>query len=209
MTDAVDAGQPLALSALYHYWTCTCQGRANGPASTTRLAAAASAGDTNLKVSAVNVFDVGDQIDVGPAGASERVRVTAIGTAGAAGSGITVTPLTAAHASGDAVVSLSGPSGLLAKLVVDHADGTRETFVTDGTWKVAKDSAYLNATPTRRNGDAGDWLERYDATQEIAGWDAVGFDDSGWQGAISIGAHPRPVNRVRDSFSTSTRRSRS
>ena len=200
-TEAVAAGQPLALSARYHYWTCTCQGRANGPASTTRLAAAANPGDTNLKVSAVNVFDVGDQIDVGPAGASERVRVTAIGTAGAGGTGITVTPLASAHAANDAVVSLSGPSGLLAKLVVDHADGTRETFVTDGTWKVAKDTAYTNATLTRRNGDAGDWLERYDATQEIAGWDAVGFDDSGWQQAISIGAHPRPVNSVRDSFS--------
>ena len=30
-TDAVQAGQPVALGALYHYWTCTCQGRANGP----------------------------------------------------------------------------------------------------------------------------------------------------------------------------------
>ena len=30
-TDAVKAGEPLALGALYHYWTCTCQGRANGP----------------------------------------------------------------------------------------------------------------------------------------------------------------------------------
>jgi hypothetical protein len=201
VTDAVTAGKPVALSAMYHYWTCTCQGRANGPASTTRLAAAASAGETNLKVSSVAVFDVGDRIDVGPAGSSERVSVTAIGSAGAAGTGITVTPLSAAHASDDAVVSLSGPSGLLAKVVVDHADGSRDTFVTDGSWKVAKNTAYDNAAPTYRNNDAGDRVERYDATREVAGWDTVGFDDSGWDDAISIGAHPRPVNPVRDSFS--------
>jgi hypothetical protein len=201
VTDDVTAGQPLALSAMYHYWQCKCQGRANGPASTTTLAAAAAAGDTTLKVGAVNVFDVGDFVDVGPAGSSERVRVIAIGTAGASGSGITVTPLTAAHANAQAVTDLSGPSGLLAKVVVDHADGSSETFVTDSSWKVAKNTAYTNATITNRNGDAGDFVERYDATQEIAGWDTVGFDDSAWESAISIGTHPRPVNPVRDSFS--------
>ena len=48
-TDAVKAGEPLALGALYHYWTCTCQGRANGPISNTTLAAAQAAGATNLQ----------------------------------------------------------------------------------------------------------------------------------------------------------------
>ncbi|MDO8213792.1 alpha-L-rhamnosidase N-terminal domain-containing protein [Conexibacter sp. CPCC 206217] len=202
ITDSVAAGQPLALSAQTHYWTCTCQGRANGPASTARLTAAATAGDTNLKVTAVNVFDVGDYVDVGPAGGSERVRVTSIGTSGASGTGITISaPLVGSFANAAAVTDLSGPTGLLAKFVVDHADGTRETFVTDGSWRVAKNTAFTNATITSRNGDAGDRLERYDATQEIAGWDAVGFDDSTWQSAISVGTHPRPVNPVRDSFS--------
>ena len=49
-TDAVTAGQPLALGALYHYWTCTCQGRANGPASNTTLSAAQAVGATNIKI---------------------------------------------------------------------------------------------------------------------------------------------------------------
>src|SRR5213079_2579586 len=57
VTDAVTAGQPLALGALYHYWTCTCQGRANGPASTTRLAGATAAGATTVPVQSVAVFD--------------------------------------------------------------------------------------------------------------------------------------------------------
>ena len=53
------------------------------------------------------------------------------------------------------------------KAVVDHADGTRETFVTDGTWKVHKADQFTNATITRRNGDSGDNAERYDARAEI------------------------------------------
>src|SRR5213079_1397885 len=88
VTDAVTAGQPLALGVLYHYWTCTCQGRANGPASSTSLSAAAAAGDTRLAVGSVAAFDVGDQVTVG----GETVTVTAIGTAGAGGTGITVSP---------------------------------------------------------------------------------------------------------------------
>ena len=49
-TDAVKAGEPLALGAMYHYWTCTCQGRANGPMSNTTLAAAQAVGATNIRV---------------------------------------------------------------------------------------------------------------------------------------------------------------
>ena len=86
-TDAVKAGEPLALGALYHYWTCTCQGRANGPISNTTLAAAQAPGATNLKVASVSVFDVGDQITVGTGAAAEQATVTEIGTAGAAGTG--------------------------------------------------------------------------------------------------------------------------
>jgi hypothetical protein len=202
ITDAVKPGKPLALGAMYHYWTCTCQGRANGPASTGKLAAAASAGDTTIKVAAVNVYDVGDTVDIDTGANEERARVTAVGTAGATGTGLTLaTPLADAHANGVAANSLAGPSGLLAKVVVEHANGTRETFVTDGSWRVAKDTAFTNSTITRRNSDAGDNAERYDATQEINGWDAAGFDDASWQPAYVIGTHPRPANPVRDEFS--------
>src|SRR3954452_19846197 len=83
-TDAVQAGQPLSLGALYHYWTCTCQGRANGPTSNTTLSAASAVGATNLKVASVSVFDAGDQVTVG----GEAVTVTAIGTPGAGGTGV-------------------------------------------------------------------------------------------------------------------------
>ena len=200
-TDAVKAGEPLALGALYHYWTCTCQGRANGPISNTTLAAAQAPGATNLKVASVSVFDVGDQITVGTGAAAEQATVTEIGTAGAGGTGITVTPaLQTAHASGQAVLDHAGPSALIVKAVVDHADGSRETFVSDGTWKISKANEYTNGTITTRNGDSGDRAERYDARAEQAGWSTAGFDDSAWQPAYAIGPHPRPRNDLRETF---------
>ncbi len=202
ITSDVTAGQPLALGALYHYWTCTCQGRANGPASNTTLSAAQAAGATNIKVASVAVVDVGDQVNVGTGTALEKVTVTAVGTAGSTGTGLTVSPaLTQAHASGQAVIDLAGPTGMLLKAVVDHADGSRETFVSDGTWKISKANQYTTTTVTTRNGDSGDKAERYDARGEQPGWDTPGFDDSAWQPAYAIGPHPRPVNPLRDEFS--------
>ena len=201
-TDAVQAGQPLALGALYHYWTCTCQGRANGPASNTTLSAAQAVGATNIKIGSAVVFGVGDQITVGSGAAAEQATVTAVGTTGATGTGVTLDrPLTLAHASGQPVYDHQGPSGLVMKAVVDHADGTRETFVTDGTWKVRKADQYTNATITRRNGDSGDNAERYDARAEIAGWDTAAFDDASWAPAYAIAPHPQPLNPTRDTFS--------
>lgn len=202
VTDDVQAGEPLAVGAMEHYWTCTCQGRANGPASNTTLAAAAVAGDTTLKVASNAVFDVGDRVDVDTGAGTQRVVVTSVGTAGADGTGVGITPaLTAAHANKAAVADLAGPTGLLVKVVVDHADGSRQTFVSDGSWKVAKNPAYLNATIVRRNGDAGDNTESYDARKELTGWDTPGFDDSAWEQAMLIGTHPRPVNPLRDEYS--------
>jgi hypothetical protein len=114
----VAAGRPLAIGIRYHYWTCRCQGRANGP--------------------------------------------------------------------------VDGPSGLLAKVVVEHADGTREVHVSDGSWRVARDTSQDITTISYRNSDSGDRVERYDATHEQTGWDTPGFDDSAWSAATVVGPHPRP-----------------
>ncbi|HEV8556234.1 MAG TPA: alpha-L-rhamnosidase C-terminal domain-containing protein [Actinophytocola sp.] len=116
----VRAGTPLAVGMRYHYWTCRCQGRANGPQPP------------------------------------------------------------------------EGPSGLLVKIVIEHADGTAEVAVSDGTWRLAKDTAQDVTTLTYRNSDAGDRVERYDAAQEITGWDTAAYDDSAWTAATVIGPHPRP-----------------
>lgn len=60
----------------------------------------------------------------------------------------------------------------LAQLEIELADGTRETVVTDASWKITF-GPYLE----------GEFLagETYDATKEIAGWDEPGLDDSSWE----------------------------
>jgi alpha-L-rhamnosidase len=65
------------------------------------------------------------------------------------------------------------PRGIL-HLEIEYADGSRETVVTDETWRTAlgpivRNDLYLG--------------EVYDARRERPGWDAPGFDDSGWSRA--------------------------
>ncbi len=64
---------------------------------------------------------------------------------------------------------------LLVQLEIEYADGTKETIVTDSTWKVT-------TGPIQE----ADMLmgEAYDARLEMPGWAASEFDDSAWASAI-------------------------
>ncbi len=65
---------------------------------------------------------------------------------------------------------------LMAQLEIEYVDGTRETIVTDKSWKQTGDG------PVRE----GDFLmgEFYDARKETVGWTQAGYDDSKWESAI-------------------------
>ncbi len=87
------------------------------------LAAPASAGDTNVKiVSRTGVgFAVGETLLVDPLGSPETVTITAVGTAGATGTGITFAPaLTAGHGTG---VPLSAGVANAGGLIPDGPQG--------------------------------------------------------------------------------------
>jgi len=77
---------------------------------------------------------------------------------------------------------------LLHKLVIEHADGTRQVVVTDGSWTVTRDTRFI-AGAGRRNGE-GDRIDQQDARGIIEGWAEPGFDDSTWSPATVIGQHP-------------------
>lgn len=68
--------------------------------STTTLAAAASLGATNIKVTSVAGISVGDTLRIADA---ENVVVSAVGTAGSGGTGLTVSALASARNNGDTV----------------------------------------------------------------------------------------------------------
>jgi alpha-L-rhamnosidase len=65
---------------------------------------------------------------------------------------------------------------MMAQLEIEYTDGTRDTIVTDTTWKVTGDGPIQEA----------DLLmgESYDARREMPGWSSAGFDDHGWESAI-------------------------
>lgn len=77
--------------------------------------------------------------------------------------------------------------GMLLRLVIDHADGSRQVVVSDGSWRVTA-GPWLAAP--RRNGDSGEYVERIDGREAPVGWDAPGFDDSSWQRPQVVGTHP-------------------
>ena len=87
----------------------------------------------------------------------------------------------------------SAQRGMLFKLVIEHADGSRAVVVSDGTWRVRRASQFEIGAP-RRNSDAGDYTEWIDARQEPVGWNRPGYDDTAppWTAATVAGAHPTP-----------------
>jgi alpha-L-rhamnosidase len=76
---------------------------------------------------------------------------------------------------------LPPPTRLLAQLEIRYRDGTRDTVVSDQSWKGA-------ASPIRRSEIyAG---EVYDARLEQPGWNLSNFDDRGWTATEVVGAPP-------------------
>ena len=69
---------------------------------------------------------------------------------------------------------------LLAMVILEYTDGTKETIVTDDSWK-CYDKGPIEAN-SLYNG------ENYNATKEVADWDKADFNDSGWGQAAIIDA---------------------
>lgn len=64
---------------------------------------------------------------------------------------------------------------MLFNMVLEYEDGTRESIISDNTWKLTADG------PIRSNNEYDG--ETYDATKEMPGWNTAGFDDSKWLAA--------------------------
>jgi alpha-L-rhamnosidase len=76
--------------------------------------------------------------------------------------------------------------GVIAQLSIDHADGTHETVVTDGSWRT-RAAEWLQA-PLRN--DEGDHIEAIDGRATPLGWNEPGYDDSSWAPVHELGRHP-------------------
>jgi hypothetical protein len=117
------------------------------PASTT-LAAAASAGATNIKVVSVSGLVAGDWLLIGGV---EYHQITTVGTAGSGGSGVTLTSaLSAGYASGATVVETAPQSDVL--------DGAIDIVVNANTINGATRSHTITGLAP---GASGSWQMRY------------------------------------------------
>jgi hypothetical protein len=95
----------------------------------TPLSVAAAAGDTNIKVASVSGFTLGEAITVGGEAATISSAAGSIGTAGAGGTGITLSaPLSAPHAAGSAVIGTfaTDPTGDVTSLFGEGSDAWNE-----------------------------------------------------------------------------------
>jgi alpha-L-rhamnosidase len=67
---------------------------------------------------------------------------------------------------------------LILQMRVEYADGTSDTIVSDGTWKITTDG------PITANNEYDG--ETYDARKELPGWSLAGFDDAKWRAAEPV-----------------------
>lgn len=172
------------------------------------LAADAEADATTVKLDNVANYHVGGtiNIDTGNGGDSLESRtITAIGTAGADGTGITFSPgLSKPHSTGSAItgsgnnIAATDPSAgaavsprMIARLEIAYTNGPADVIVSDRSWRSALGPLVTDAWYSGSD---------YDARREQAGWDRPGADltatakrrdgtDMGWTDA---GIAPSP-----------------
>ncbi len=84
---------------------------------------------------------------------------------------------------------------MISQLEVEYTDGTKETIVSDGSWKITADGPIL-----ANNEFDG---EEYDANKEIPGWSKTSFNDADWHevekvdpGASDLSAQMIPPIKV-------------
>jgi len=78
---------------------------------------------------------------------------------------------------------LSAP-GLVVQLSVHHADGTRESYGTDGSWR-SRPAEWQPAPP--RNNESGEFVEIIDGRATPNGWSEPGFAATGWTAPAVLG----------------------
>lgn len=67
--------------------------------------------------------------------------------------------------------------GLLMQMEIVYSDGSRETIISDKSWKAT------NEGPITKNGLY--YGEDYDATKSLKGWDSAGYDDRNWKPVVT------------------------
>jgi len=124
-----------------------------GAGRATTLAAASNVGDTNIKVTSVTAMTAGDPISIDTGANQELDTITAVGTAGASGTGVTLAkPLTIAHASGATTQDLGSGLTLADPLTASYPVGTTVTYAAEGLIPDGPQGQYVMVANMDQNG---------------------------------------------------------
>lgn len=80
---------------------------------------------------------------------------------------------------------IRGQAGLLCELILEDAGGKVQYISSDSQWRTTPATTFNNLAP--RICIQLDFEEQYDSRQELAGWNAAGFEDASWRNATEIG----------------------
>ena len=83
----------------------------------------------------------------------------------------------------------AGVPGAIARVTVDHADGTRQVLTTDASWRVLP-GPWVAPTQRDEEGDPVDYTEHVAGPAVPVGWDRPGYLDAAWAPATVVGEHP-------------------
>ncbi len=126
--NGIPAGSAIVVDQFGHHENATVATVGVAARTATTLAAASAVGDTNIKVTSVTNMRAGESISIDTGANQEVDSITAVGTAGATGTGVTLaTPLTIAHASGAAAQDIGTGLTLSAPLAFAYGTGTQVT----------------------------------------------------------------------------------
>jgi alpha-L-rhamnosidase len=82
-----------------------------------------------------------------------------------------------------------GSRGLIVKTIIEYSDLTTSTICSDSTWKQKQAEQWVQGQP-QRGGEGNGRVEKIDARLMIPDWNTLRYNDSNWQAATEIGAHP-------------------
>ncbi|MFC4018451.1 family 78 glycoside hydrolase catalytic domain [Micromonospora sp. GCM10011542] len=161
----------------YSWWQSQLKGRGV-------LTGDTEAGATTVRLDSVTGYHVGGTINIDTAGGGDNLEsrtITAIGTAGADGTGITFTPgLSKPHSTGatvtgsgnniaasDASAGAAVSPRLIARLEVSYTSGTSTVIVSDREWRTSLGPLVTDAWYSGSD---------HDARREQPGWDQPSAD---------------------------------
>ena len=143
------------VGSLSNFEQATIQTVGTGQRTATTLAAAANAGDTNIKVASVTNMVAGEAISVDSGANVEYRTIQSVGTSGSGGTGVTLTaPLTNAHASLVGARDLGSGVTLTAPLGKAHALSAVLLDISTGGVTLTAPLATAHSIGTTVNGPA-------------------------------------------------------